>query len=146
MVCVCVCVWTGCGAWRLLRLVAMVVGIKCMCSWEMMVHFLVKNVKSNPLKVRPQSLCLGRARMFTGAELWDGIVAQLQSLASDIGFLSHWLSKSITPSLTTVSVQLMPSFPSAPSPLKKEIKKICYAINSFSSERLIKLVLLCCSD
>lgn len=29
-----------------------VVGIKCMRSLEMMVHFLVNNVKQNPLKVR----------------------------------------------------------------------------------------------
>lgn len=38
------------------------------------------------------------------------------SSTSDIGFLSHRLSKSITPSLTRVSVQLMLSFPFAPSP------------------------------
>lgn len=46
-----------------------VVGVECMCSLAMLVHFLVNNVKQNPLKVRAQSLRLGRARMFTGAEL-----------------------------------------------------------------------------
>lgn len=61
--------WTVCSAGRLLRLPETLVGVECMRSLEMMAHFLVNNVKQNPLKVHTQSLRLGQAGMFTGAEL-----------------------------------------------------------------------------
>lgn len=50
-----------------------------------------------------------------GNGIW-GMKSSEDSSTSDIGYPNHWLSKSITPPLTTVSVQLMPSFPFAPSP------------------------------
>lgn len=67
-----------------------VVGIKCTRSLEMMVHFLVNNMKQNPLKVRAQSLRISQARMFTGAERWGGIIAQLHWRQLDIWY---WISK-----------------------------------------------------
>lgn len=65
-------------------------GRGCWMRVQMMVHFLVNNMKQNPLKVRAQSLRLGRAGMFTGAELWAGTTAWLQRRQYGI---SYWISK-----------------------------------------------------
>lgn len=91
----------------------------------MMVKIIVTNVtwKRKSRKMNKCSLSCSchtsfRVDMLRKWELRHAVLSLLNSSedSSTSGFLCQWLFKSITPSLTTVSVRLMPSFPFAPFP------------------------------